>query len=65
MKQKPIHSQTSQRLYQHPTATDLQVSTLEIIKANVKDALKLFPIILVVFLLWLILSAAVYSIFGG
>ncbi len=65
MKQKPIHSQTSQRLHQHPTATDLQVSTLEIIKANVKDALKLFPIILVVFLLWLILSAAVYSIFGG
>lgn len=65
MKQKPIHSQTSRRLHQHPTAADLQVSTLEIIKANLKDALKLLPIILVVFLLWLILSAAVYGIFGG
>lgn len=65
MKQKPIHSQTSQRLHQHPTAADLQVSTLEIIKANLKDALKLFPIILVIFLLWLVLTAVVYGIFGG
>ena len=65
MKQKPIHSQTSQRLHQHPSATDYQVSTLDFIKANLKDALKLFPIILAVFLLWLILTAFVYSIFGG
>ncbi|WP_312057430.1 hypothetical protein [Acinetobacter courvalinii] len=65
MKQKPIQSQTSQRLHQHPSATDYQVSTLDFIKANLKDALKLFPIILVVFLLWLILTAFVYSIFGG
>ncbi|QHH95445.1 hypothetical protein FPL18_17205 [Acinetobacter gyllenbergii] len=65
MKQKPIHSQTSQRLHQHPSATDYQFSTLDFIKANLKDALKLFPIILVVFLLWLILTFAIYGIFGG
>jgi len=65
MKQKNVASQTSQRLHQHPTAADLQVSTLEIIKANLKDALKLFPIILAVFLLWLVLTAVVYGIFGG
>ncbi|EKU51396.1 hypothetical protein ACINWC323_1786 [Acinetobacter sp. WC-323] len=65
MKQKPIHSQTSERLHQHPTATDYQISTLEIIKANLKDGLKLFPIILVVFLLGLVLTAVVYGTFGG
>lgn len=65
MKQKPIPSQTSQRLHQHPSATDYQVSTLDFIKANLKDALKLFPIILAVFLLWLILTAVVYGIFRG
>ncbi|MFV5263839.1 hypothetical protein ACMUMS_09770 [Acinetobacter courvalinii] len=65
MKQKPIHSQTSQRLHQHPSAADLQVSTLEVIKVNLKDALKLFPIILVVFLLWLLLTFVIYGIFGG
>ncbi|WP_343619674.1 hypothetical protein [Acinetobacter proteolyticus] len=65
MKQKPIPSQTSQRLHQHPSATDYQVSTFDFIKANLKDALKLFPIILVVFLLWLFLTFAIYGIFGG
>ncbi|MCH7293600.1 hypothetical protein MMP65_19395 [Acinetobacter sp. ANC 3926] len=65
MKQKPIPSQTSQRLHQHPSAADLHVSTLEIIKANLKDAFKLFPIIFVVFLLWLLLTFAIYGIFGG
>ncbi|MCU4389989.1 hypothetical protein LF296_11785 [Acinetobacter vivianii] len=65
MKQKNVASQTSQRLHQHPSATDYQVSTIEFIKANLKDALKLFPIILAVFLLWLVFTAAVYSIFGG
>lgn len=65
MKQKPIPSQTSQRLHQHPTAADLHVSTLEIIKANLKDVLKLSPIILVVFLLWVALTFVVYGMFGG
>ncbi|MCU4639318.1 hypothetical protein [Acinetobacter courvalinii] len=65
MKQKPIHSQTSQRLHQHPSATDYQVSTRDFIKANLKDALKLFPIILVIFLLWLLLTFVFYGFFGG
>ncbi|EYT22655.1 MULTISPECIES: hypothetical protein [Acinetobacter] len=65
MKQKPTPSQTSQRLHQHPTSADYQVRTLDFIKANLKDALKLFPIILVVFLLWLVLTAVVYGIFGA
>lgn len=65
MKQKPISSQTSKRLNQHPTAADLHVSTLEIIKANLKDALKLFPILLVVLLLWAVLTFVVFGIFGG
>ncbi|MCH7340319.1 hypothetical protein [Acinetobacter higginsii] len=65
MKQKPIPSQTSQRLHQHPSAADYQVSTLDFIKANLKDTLKLFPIILIVFLLWLVLTFVIYGIFGG
>ncbi len=65
MKQKPIPSQTSQRLHQHPTSADYQVSTLNFIKANLKDALKLFPIIFVVFLLWFLLTFVIYGIFGG
>ncbi|VXA58322.1 conserved hypothetical protein [Acinetobacter proteolyticus] len=65
MKHKPIQSQTSQRLHQHPSTTDYQISTLDFIKANLKDVLKLFPIILVVFLLWLVLTFVIYGIFGG
>lgn len=65
MKQKPIQSQTSQRLHQHPSATDYQVSTLDFIKANLKDALKLLPIVAVVFLICIVQIFVIYSIFGG
>lgn len=65
MKQKPIPSQTSQRLHQHPSATDYQVSTLDFIKAHLKDALKLLPIVAVVFLICIVQIFVVYSIFGG
>jgi len=65
MKQKNVASQTSQRLHQHPTAADYQVSTIDFIKVNLKNALKLFPIILVIFLLWLVLTFVIYGIFGG
>ncbi|EPF72587.1 hypothetical protein GCM10025882_32130 [Acinetobacter gyllenbergii] len=65
MKQKSTPSQTSQRLHQHPSATDYQVSTLDFIKVNLKDALKLFPILVVVFLICIVQIFVVYSIFGG
>ena len=65
MKHKPVQSQTSQRLNQHPTSDDYQVSTLDFIKANLKDALKLFPILVVVFLICIVQIIVVYSIFGG
>ncbi|PKF33374.1 hypothetical protein [Acinetobacter proteolyticus] len=65
MKQKHIHSQTSQRLHQHPSAADYQVSTLNFIKANLKDALKLLPIVAVVFLICIVQIFVVYSILGG
>ncbi|MDH0031366.1 MULTISPECIES: hypothetical protein [unclassified Acinetobacter] len=65
MKQKPISSQTSQRLHQHPTAADLQASTLEIIKANLIDSLKLLPVLMVIFMLWVALTFVVYGMFGG
>ncbi|MCY6411227.1 hypothetical protein QTA56_03615 [Acinetobacter sp. VNH17] len=65
MKQKPIPSQTSQRLHQHPTAAELRVSKIEIFKANFIDSLKLLPVLMVIFMLWIALTFVVYGMFGG
>ncbi|MDO7535044.1 hypothetical protein Q5113_05630 [Acinetobacter pittii] len=62
MKQNTISSQTTARLFQHPTAEEQRPSRLAIIKANVID----FIIFIVVsFFLWVISVAAATWMFGG
>lgn len=62
MKQNTIPSQTTARLYQHPTVEEQHPSRLATIKANVMD----FIIFIVVsFILWVISVAAASWMFGG
>ncbi|MDX7880480.1 hypothetical protein [Acinetobacter nosocomialis] len=62
MKQNHITSQTSARLFQHPTTEEQRPSRLAIIKANVIDFL---IFIVVSFFLWVISVAAATWMFGG
>lgn len=62
MKQNPIPSQTTSRLYQHPTVEEQRPSRLATIKANVID----FIIFIVVsFILWVIAVTAASWMMGG
>ena len=55
-------SQTTARLYQHPTPAEIRTPRLAIIKANLKD----FGIFaLTAFVLWFFISLAVTTMFGG
>lgn len=55
-------SQTTARLYQHPTPAEMRTPRLAIIKANLKD----FGIFaLTAFVLWFFISLAVTTMFGG
>ena len=55
-------SQTSERLYQHPTPAEMRTPRLAIIKANLKD----FGIFaLTALVLWFVISLAVMNVFGG
>ncbi|WP_375038623.1 hypothetical protein [Acinetobacter sp. RW6] len=62
MKQNTIPSQTTARLYQHPTVEEQRPSRFATIKANVIDFL---IFIVVSIILWLISVAAASWMFGG
>ncbi len=62
MKQNTIPSQTTARLYQHPTVEEQRPSRLAAFKANAIDFLKF--IALSVFL-WVVISSAITWVFGG
>ncbi|MFV5599534.1 hypothetical protein [Acinetobacter baumannii] len=62
MKQNPIPSQTTSRLYQHPTVEEQRPSRFATIKANVID---LLIFIVLSFVLWVIAVAAASWMMGG
>ncbi|MFL9542654.1 hypothetical protein ACKESD_12075 [Acinetobacter baumannii] len=62
MKQNTIPSQTTARLYQHPTVEEQRPSRLAAFKPNAIDLLKF--IALSVFL-WVVISSAITWVFGG
>lgn len=62
MKQNHITSQTTARLYQHPTAEEQRPSRLATIKANAIDFIKFIALS---FILWVIAVAAATWMFGG
>ncbi|MDQ9890097.1 hypothetical protein [Acinetobacter pittii] len=62
MKQNTILSQTTARLYQHPTVEEQRPTRFATIKANVIDFIKF---IVLSFILWVIAVAAATWMFGG
>lgn len=62
MKQNHIASQTSARLYQHPTAEEQQPSRLAIFKANAIDFVKFIALSII---LWVVISNVIVWMFGG
>ncbi|WP_151743923.1 hypothetical protein [Acinetobacter calcoaceticus] len=62
MKQNTIQSQTTARLYQHPTVEEQRPSRFATIKANVIDFL---IFIVVSIILWVISVAAASWMMGG
>ncbi|OCZ72953.1 hypothetical protein [Acinetobacter pittii] len=62
MKQNTIPSQTTARLYQHPTVEEQRPSRFATIKANVIDFI---IFIFVSVILWVIAVAAATWMFGG
>lgn len=62
MKQNPIPSQTTSRLYQHPTVEEQRPSRFATIKANVIDFL---IFIALSFVLWVIAVGAASWMMGG
>jgi len=62
MKQNTIPSQTTSRLYQHPTVEEQRPSRFATIKANAIDFIKF---IVLSFILWVIAVAAASWMMGG
>lgn len=62
MKQNPIPSQTTSRLYQHPTVEEQRPSRFATIKANVIDFIKFIALS---FILWVIAVTAATWMMGG
>lgn len=62
MKQNTISSQTTARLFQHPTAEEQRPSRLATIKANAIDFIKFITLSIV---LWGVISNIVVWMFGG
>ncbi|MBD1219974.1 hypothetical protein IC789_05295 [Acinetobacter seifertii] len=62
MKQNTILSQTTARLYQHPTVEEQRPTRFATIKANVIDFIKFISLS---FILWVIAVAAATWMFGG
>ena len=61
MKQKPISSQTTPILFQHPTAAELRPSRWQVIYTNAKE-FSLFT--LLAFVLWVVVQFF-YVVIGG
>ena len=61
MKQKPIHSQTTPILFQHPSEAELRPALRSIIWANVRD-FALF--IALAFICWVIITTGLMTVFG-
>lgn len=62
MKQKPISSQTTPILFQHPTTAELRPTRRSIIWANVRD-FTLFTVL--AFLFWVVITSILMAVFGG
>lgn len=62
MKQNTIPSQTTARLYQHPTVEEQRPSRLAAFKANAIDFLKFIALSI---FLWVVISSAITWVFGG
>ncbi|EMP8705095.1 hypothetical protein APC42_17855 [Acinetobacter pittii] len=62
MKQNSISSQTSARLFQHPTIEEQRPSRLAVYKANAIDFIKF---IILSIILWVVISNAIVWMFGG
>lgn len=62
MKQNPIPSQTTSRLYQHPTVEEQRPSRFATIKANAIDFIKFITL---AFILWVIAVTTASWIMGG
>ncbi|HHQ1838505.1 hypothetical protein R5B80_04440 [Acinetobacter baumannii] len=62
MKQNTIPSQTTARLYQHPTVEEQRPSHLAAFKANAIDFLKFIALSI---FLWVVISSAITWMFGG
>lgn len=61
MKQKSIHSQTTNILFQHPTTAELRPTLRTIIWANVRD----FALFLgLAFICWLVITAILMAVGG-
>lgn len=61
MNQKPIFSQTTPILFQHPTTEELRPALRPIIWANVRD----FALFLgIAFICWLVITAILMSVGG-
>lgn len=64
MKQKPIPSQTTAILFQHPTPTEQRASPFTTLKAHVKDTLILFIISLISTLLFYSMGNFLATVLG-
>lgn len=62
MKQNPIPSQMTARLYQHPTVEEQRPSRFATIKANAIDFIKFIALS---FILWVIAVTAASWVMGG
>ncbi|MCG5226766.1 hypothetical protein [Acinetobacter pittii] len=62
MKQNTIPSQTTARLYQHPTAEEQRPSRFAAFKANSIDFLKFIALSVI---LWVVISSFITWMFGG
>ena len=61
MKQKPISSQTTPTLFQHPTTAELRPALRSIIWVNVRD----FALFLsLAFICWLVITAILMAVGG-
>ncbi|EMB6103216.1 hypothetical protein HLH91_01110 [Acinetobacter baumannii] len=62
MKQNTIQSQTTARLFQHPTAEEQRPSRLAVFKANAIDFVKFIVLSII---LWVVISNVIVWMYGG
>ncbi|WP_198078045.1 hypothetical protein [Acinetobacter calcoaceticus] len=62
MKQNSISSQTSARLFQHPTVEEQRTSRFAAFKANAIDFVKFISLSVI---LWVVITSGITWVFGG